>query len=92
MTSTEKLSPDELYAQFIESDTVSRCSVSRILTELSDTETVALNKALANPRVSSPKIAKILGSWGHTVSDRAIAHHRRRPPAGCKCKKEFFLD
>ena len=68
------------FAEFL--PTPKKCRVAAIIAELDPDHAAAALKALETPTIGSGKIAQVLTSWGHQLSDKTVAPHRN---GSCVC-------
>lgn len=75
---------DEL-TQAVQASPHAKCRVPKILANLNDEDSAALQGMLGLPKEDAPasKIARVLRKYGHDISGEAIARHRR---GACACE------
>lgn len=66
----------------------SRCSISTVLTVVTDDEREALLKALDNPQIRHTDLANVLTRLGYPIKGVTVSRHRNRGESnGCRCPR-----
>jgi len=50
---------------------------NKVIPQLTDDQQASLQNACLNRDISHSVIAKVLGQWGHKVSQQQVGHYRR---------------
>lgn len=61
-----------------------RCTVLMVLAAMDAADADDLRQALADPTLTSPAIATVLGRRGHQITQSSVARHRR---GDCACHR-----
>ena len=62
----------------------SKCSIPVAVAQMTPKQHAAFDKAMADERIQTTTIARVVNSWNVEVSDFAVGRHRR---GQCKCPK-----